>query len=76
MDIQPPVGSHMQRWLNPRYRQGQDFYNGVANLEKVSSQRPFITPTLFLVIKHYADRFNLVEYFNRIIIWDEKQWKL
>jgi hypothetical protein len=66
----------MLRWLKPRYRKGQQFYNGVAKLAKISRKRPYSTPVLFLVIKHYADRFGIVDYFNRIIKWDEKQWKI
>jgi transposase len=29
-----------------------------------------------LVVKHYADRFNLVEYFNGLVEWDKTQWKI
>ena len=76
MDIQAPVGSHMLKWLKPRNRKGQQFYNGVAKLAKLARKRPYSTPVLFLVIKHYADRFGIVDYFNRIIDWDEKQWKI
>ena len=76
MELQAPVGSHMLRWLKPRYRKEQQFYNGVAKLAKISRKRPYSTPVLFLVIKHYADRFGIVDYFNQIIKWDEKQWKI
>ncbi len=76
MEIQSPVGSHMLKWLKPRNRKGQQFYNGVAKLAKLVRKRPYSTPVLFLVIKHYADRFGIVDYFNRIIDWDEKQWKI
>lgn len=76
MDSEEFTGSRMQKWLRPRYRQGQLFYNGVRNLEKESEQRPFYTPLLFLVIKHYADRFHLVEYINSQFDWDVNQWKI
>ena len=68
MELQAPVGSHMLRWLKPRYRKGQQFYNGVAKLAKISRKRPYSTPVLFLVIKHYADRFGIVDYFDRISV--------
>jgi transposase len=74
MEIQPPVGSRMLRYLRTRER--QQFYNGVANLAKIAWKRPYTTPVLFLVIKNYADRFGIVDYFNGIIEWDEKQWKI
>ena len=76
MDIQAPIGSHMLKWLKPRNRKGQQFYNGVAKLARIARKRPYSTPVLFLVIKHYADRFGIVDYINRIINWDEKQWKI
>jgi len=69
-------GSRMHKWLKPRYRQGQAFYSGVANLAWQSRKRPYYTPVLFLVIKHYAERFNLVEYINSKIEWDRSQWKI
>ena len=70
------AGSCMHKWLRHRYREGQRFYNGVKNLEKESKKRPYFTPLLFLVIKHYAERFNLVEYINSRIEWDKSQWKI
>jgi len=76
MQIPPLVGSRMLKVLGLRCRQGQQFYKGVAELAKLAWTRPYITPLLFLVIKHYADRLGVVDYFNRIIEWDEKQWKL
>ena len=76
MQIPPLVGSRMLKVMGLRCRQGQQFYNGVAKLAKLAWTRPYITPLLFLVIKHYADRLGVVDYFNRIIEWDEKQWKL
>lgn len=76
MELQAPVGSHMLKWLSTRNRKGQQFYNGVAKLAKMARKRPYNTPVLFLVIKHYADRFGIVDYINRIIDWDEKQWKI
>jgi len=63
----------MLKVLGLRCRQGQQFYKGVAELAKLAWTRPYATPLLFLVIKHYADRFGVVDYFNRIIEWDEKQ---
>ena len=54
-------GSRMHKWLQPRYRQGQVFYSGIAKLVHESRTRPYCTPVLFLVIKHYAERFGLVE---------------
>lgn len=69
-------GSRMHKWLKPRYRQGQIFYSGIANLARESRKRPYSTPVLFLVIKHYAERFGLVEYVNSKIEWDQKQWKI
>jgi len=68
MDIQAPVGSHMLKWLDPRNRKGQQFYNGVAKLARIARIRPYCTPVLFLVIKHYADRFGIVDYINRITL--------
>ena len=76
MESEEFAGSHMHRWLRPRYRQGQIFYNGVKNLEKESQKRPYYTPLLFLVIKHYAERFRLVDYINSQIEWDANQWKI
>lgn len=76
METEKFSGTRMHRWLRPRYRQGQQFYNGVKNLKKKSKNRPYYTPLLFLVIKHYAERFHLVDYINSQIVWDEKQWKI
>ncbi len=76
MEFKAPVGSHMLKWLEPRNRKGQQFYNGVAKLARIARKRSYSTPVLFLVIKHYADRFGIVDYINRIIDWDEKQWKI
>ena len=69
-------GSRMHKWLKPRFRQGQIFYSGVAKLAWQSRKRPYCTPILFLVIKHYAERFDLVEYINSKIEWDRSQWKI
>jgi len=76
METEKFSGTCMHKWLRPRYRQGQQFYNGVKNLKKKSQNRPYYTPLLFLVIKHYAERFHLVEYINSQIVWDESQWKI
>ena len=76
MDSEEFAGTRMHKWLRPRYRQGQIFYNGVKNLMKKSKNRPYYTPLIFLVIKCYAERFHLVEYINSQIEWDEKQWKI
>ncbi len=48
----------------------------MKNLQKKSQKRPYYTPLLFLVIKHYAERFHLVDYINSQIEWDENQWKI
>ena len=66
----------MQKWLRKENRQGQIFYNGVKKLEKKSKKRPYFTPLLFLVIKHYAERFDLVECINSKVEWDPSQWKI
>ena len=64
MELEDFQGSRMHKWLKPRYRQSQVFYSGIANLAWQSRKRPYCTPILFLVIKHYAERFDLVEYIN------------
>lgn len=66
----------MYRLFNPRFREGQIIYNKVAEIYKKSRRRPYITPIILLVIKLYAERFNLVEYFNGLIEWDQSQWKI
>lgn len=68
--------TRMQRWLLQQGRQQQRFYNGVLNLVKKSKTRPVVTPLLFLVIKHYSDRFGLVDYINETVEWDRSQWKI
>lgn len=74
--MQAPIGTHMLKWLSGRTRKGQQFYHGVAKLAKIARNRPYSTPLIFLIIKHYADRLGIVDYINRIIDWDEKQWKI
>jgi hypothetical protein len=69
-------GSHIHKWLKPRFRQDQIFYSGIANMAWKSRKRPYYTPVLFLVIKNYAERFGLVKYVNSKIEWDRSQWKI
>ena len=69
-------GTRMHKWLKSQNREGQIFYNGVKKLEKANKKRAHHTPLLFLVIKHYAERFELVDYINSQIDWDLKQWKI
>lgn len=76
MDSTDCSETRMQKWLNPRYREGQQFYTGVKNLEIESKKRPYSTPLVLLVIKRYAERFKLVEYINSKVNWDLKQWKI
>lgn len=54
MELEDFQGSRMHKWLKPRFRQGQVFYSGIANLAWQSRNRPYLTPILFLVIKHYG----------------------
>ena len=61
------MGSRMRKLSNRDTPEGQEFYKGVVELAKSATTRPYLTPLLLLVIKHYADRFNLVEYFNGLI---------
>jgi hypothetical protein len=63
----PPTGSRMFKLFNPRFREGQILYSGVAEIYKKSRRRPYITHIILLVIKLYAERFKLVEYFNGLI---------
>ena len=76
MDPDEFKGTRMHKWLRTQNRRGQIFYNGVKKLEKECRKRPYYTPLLFLIVKHYAERFDLVGYINSTVEWDPKQWKI
>lgn len=76
MDQPAPANKKQIRELNPRFRKGQRFYQELTKLIKVARKRPYYTPFIFLIVKHYADRFHLVDYINAKVRWDETQWQV
>jgi len=76
MDQTAPANKKQLRGLNPRFRKGQTFYHELSKLIKAARKRPYYTPFIFLIVKHYADRFHLVDFINDKVRWDKNQWQV
>ncbi len=77
MKSEAPANPKELRELNPRFRDGQKFNNDLKEIIKTARKRSgYFTPYIFLLVKHYSDRFHLVDFINKKVRWDDTQWKV
>jgi transposase len=77
MNQNAPATPKELRELNPRFRKGQKFNNDLKEIIKTSQKRSgYFTPLIFLLVKHYAARFHLVDFINKKVRWDKTQWNV
>lgn len=77
MKSEAPATPKQLRKLNPRFRDGQKFNNDLKEIIKTARKRSgYFTPYIFLLVKHYSDRFHLVDFINKKVRWDDTQWQV